>query len=133
MNAQEMFAKFLADGLRVTPSDISDTGFTPEIIHALNEGVQLNNAASMASKNGDHTVAVEKYTKAIDIKLKAYGEDSVHICVSLSGLSDAYLAMGDKANAIKEAKRMLVIARKLNNKEQIRIAREIIGDILKIA
>ena len=130
MNFQDIKNKAEAAGFRVTPTDIS-AGFTPEMARALGEGVDLNNAAYMASNNGDHATAVEKYRKAIDIKLKAYGEDSIHVCISLSGLSDAYLALGDKANAMKEAKRMMVIAKKLNNAEQVRIAREIMTDVLK--
>ena len=131
-NYQEMMDKMkekYGDSIQITPVDKS--GFTDDMMMAFTKGVDLNNDAYQAANRGDYATAIEKYNKALDIKLKAYGEDSHHVCISLSGLADAYLSMGDKANAMKEAKRMLVIARKLNNAEQIRIAREIITDVLK--
>lgn len=77
------------------------------------------------------TTSVEKYLKAIEIKLEAYGEESRHICISLSGLCDAYLKLGDIDNARKQANRMLRIANKIEDPEQKRIAREILSDIQK--
>jgi tetratricopeptide (TPR) repeat protein len=98
---------------------------------AMTKGIDLNTEAHVASSQGDHTKALTLYQEAVDIKVKAYGENSHHVCSSLSGLSDAYLSLGDKANSLKEAKRMLAIARKLKNSEQVRIAREILTNCLK--
>ena len=113
-------------------SQIQDNGEpTQEKILAMTRGVELNNAAYVAHTKKDYKTALEKYKEAISIKLNAYGEDSLHICISLSGLSDVYLDMGDLENARKEANRMLKIAKNTGNPEQIRIAKEILTDISK--
>ncbi len=102
-----------------------------KVMRAMTEGIDLNNAAYMAFEKGNYKTSVEKYLKAIEIKLEAYGEESRHICISLSGLCDAYLKLGDIENARKQAIRMLRIANKIEDPEQKRIAREILSDIQK--
>jgi hypothetical protein len=70
------------------------------------------------------------------MKVATHGEVSVHVCISLSGLADAYLGWS-KTDPTKlplaraEAERMLSIATKINSAEQIRIAKEILADIVK--
>ncbi len=100
-------------------------------IEASTTGVDLNNQAYAAAARRDYKTAIEKYNQALSLKVKAYGEDSLHCCISLSGLADAYLDSGDKVNAKKEADRMLRIAKSIGNGEQIRIANEILSDIEK--
>lgn len=103
---------------------------------AMTVGCDLNNEAFLADTRGDYKTAVEKYKQAIEIKKKAYGENSVHICVSLSGLCDAYLSMEDAENATLQSKRMMAIAQTLRDKpnrnEQIRIANELLVDCEKL-
>ncbi len=98
---------------------------------ALSDGITLNNEAYWLFSEGNFEKAIEKYLKAIQIKMRAYGEDSVHLCISLSGLADAYLKLGHLDNAHREATRMMAIARKIACKEQTRIALEILVDIAK--
>ena len=92
----------------------------------VNVGIDLNNEACLADAKGDYKTAVEKYKQAIEIKQQAYGENSVHICTTLRRLCDAYLRLKDVDNAKQNAKKMLSIARAINNGEQIRIAEEIL-------
>ena len=96
---------------------------------AMTEGVQLNNSGSSAFRRGDYDTAIALFQKAIDIKVKAYGEESLHVCITLSGLSDSYFKKGDISKAKQECERMLRIATSINNTEQMRIAREIAKDI----
>lgn len=49
----------------------------------------------------------------------------------IQGLCDAYLKLNDVEKATKEAKKMLAIGESINNPEQIRIAKEILGDCEK--
>lgn len=98
---------------------------------ALGPGITFNNEAHQAFKRGNYVESLDKYKKAIDIKLKAYGEYSIHICISLSGLADSYLKLNDLENATKEAKRMLRISETIKRPDQIKIAKEILTDIEK--
>lgn len=99
------------------------------VLKAMTDGVELNNCGSSAFRRGDYYTAIGLFQKAIDIKVKAYGEESLHVCISLSGLSDSYFKKGDISKAKQECERMLRIATCINNSEQMRIAREIARDI----
>jgi tetratricopeptide (TPR) repeat protein len=107
----------------------STDNWGPDQTAAVTDGIDLNNQAYAAAERRDFKTAIEKYKKALELKVKAYGENSLHCCISLSGLADAYLDLGDKLNAQKEAERMLKIAQIIKNDEQIRIANEILDDI----
>ena len=106
---------------------------TMEHMLALGPGITFNNEAYQAYERGNYFESLEKYKKAIEIKLKAYGENSIHICISLSGLADCYLKLGDLENATKEAQRMLRISECIKRPDQIKIAKEILVDIEKAA
>ena len=99
------------------------------VMMAVTDGIGLSNAGQVAINRGDYNKAIRLYKDAIGIKRRAYGEDSFHVCISLSGLCDAYLKNGDISNAMKECERMLGIATRINNSEQQYIAREILRDI----
>jgi tetratricopeptide (TPR) repeat protein len=98
---------------------------------ALSEGVAVNNEAGVLSQQGKFAQAVEKYERAIALKVRAHGEESVHVCISLSGLCDAYLGLGQLDKALEQGNRMLDIAKKINSPEQKRIAVEILVDVRK--
>jgi tetratricopeptide (TPR) repeat protein len=98
---------------------------------ALSLGVMLNNEAHSLSQQGKNLEAIEKYEQAIAIKLRAHGEESVHICISLSGLCDAYLATGQLDKALEQTTRLSTIAKKIKSAEQQRIAKEIMADVEK--
>ena len=102
--------------------------FNEDVLMALTVGCGLNNEAFLADARGDYQTAVDKYKQAIEIKLQAYGENSHHICISLSGLCDAYLSLGDVQNAKEQAQRMMSIAQAICDGEQMRIAQEILSD-----
>ncbi|XP_012561337.1 uncharacterized protein LOC100197288 [Hydra vulgaris] len=109
------------------------SNFNSDQMIALTVGVGLNNEAYEAQMRGDHKIALEKYKQALEIKVKAYGENSLHVCISLSGLCDAYLELNDLENATLQANRMLSIAQYITNPEQIRIAQEILVDCEKLS
>ena len=96
---------------------------------AFSDGIDLNNEGIYLSEMNEFEKAVETFKKAIELKKKAYGEVSVEVCISLSGLADAYLSLKDYENSYKEASRMLSIAKEIGSQEQMRIAREILSDI----
>ncbi len=97
----------------------------------INLGIDLNNRAYSAAEQGRHQEAIEYYKKAVEIKARAFGAITVHVCISLSGLSDSYLALKDYDNAFKEADRMRKIAERIKDPEQMRIAKLILADIAK--
>ena len=94
--------------------------------------IDLNNEAFLTFEKGDYTTSLDMYKKALDLKVKTHGENSVHVCISLSGVAECYLKLGEKAMAMRESKRLLKIAQAIKDTNQERIAREIITDILKI-
>ena len=102
-----------------------------EMITQANEAITLNNLAYGLASNGRNQEALELYKKAVELKVKAHGAVSIQVCISLSGLADAYLELEDYDNAFKEADRMLKIAGRIDDRAQIRIAKEILADIAK--
>ena len=94
--------------------------------------IELNNRAYFAAKQGHFQEAIDLYKVALDLKARTNGAISLSVCISLSGLADAYLQLQDYDNASKEANRMLKIAGKLNNSEQRRIANEILHELSKV-
>lgn len=66
-----------------------------KINRALTEGVALNNAAFALQQQGKYSDAVKKFRQAVDIKIDAYGLNSIHVCISLSGLADCMQLAGD--------------------------------------
>lgn len=99
------------------------------LFDAMTIGVDLNNEAVCLDKDGFHEKAIEKFLQALSIKIRAHGESSVHICISLSGLADAYRKIGDYDNALSQATRMMKIAQEINSPEQKRIAGLILSDV----
>ncbi len=93
------------------------------------EGVELNNKAHQLDCGGHYREAIEIFKKAIELKTSTFGEDSMHVCISLSGLADSYLHNKQYKDAAVIANKMLRIALKIANREQIRIAREILADV----
>jgi tetratricopeptide (TPR) repeat protein len=129
-NAKPIGLTFSLDqNLQATITKQNFVGNHADVMTAMNDGITLNNAAYAAFHHGDYDRAIAGFKKAIDIKLKAYGEESHHICISLSGLSDAYFKKGEIENAKRECKRMYDIATRIGNAEQLRIAKEILGEI----
>ena len=96
------------------------------------QSIDMNNEAYFTFKKGDYTTSLDIYKKAVELKVKTHGENSVHVCISLSGVAECYLKLGEKAMAMRESKRLLKIAQAIKDTNQERIAREIITDILKI-
>jgi hypothetical protein len=102
--------------------------------------IQLNNEGGVLFKRGDNEGARRLLEEALAIKVPLYGEKSVHVCISLSGLADAHLELGkaapDAASAAasfaaaeREAQRHRGIAVSLGLRDQERIAHEILVDI----
>jgi len=102
---------------------------TPAIVDALGIAVPLNNEGLVRFNRGDYAGSEKCFLEALRIKSIAYGEDSVHMCISLSGLADTYLRWGKLNRSRQEAERMLGIATRIGNAEQQRIANEILADL----
>jgi len=107
------------------------------------QSIQLNNAGVEADRAGRHDEAIKLFNEAIAIKTRLHGATSVHVCISLSGLADAYLNKAKKesnqekraealAAARSECERMLRIAMDIGSREQQRIGTEILQDISKL-
>ena len=80
----------------------------------MTEDIDLNNSKGFSKS--DYDTAIQNLKRAIDIKFKANGKESLHVCIT--GLSDPYFEKGEMANSKKACER-------INNSEQIRIANEI--------
>ncbi|RYH22712.1 tetratricopeptide repeat protein [archaeon] len=109
-------------------SDPSDSNFSA-VQRALTEGVDFNNRGLEFFNQGKYEKAYKAYKKALEIKRAAYGDVSVHNCVTLSGLADSLLRLGRLDEAYTEARLMLDIAMQIGSDEQIRIAREVLKDV----
>ena len=107
-------------------------------MEALSTGIELGNRGNELKKSGRFEDAERAFNQSLAIKLRAYPEDSVHICITLSGLADTLLDWG-KATKSEErlrqarayAERMRAIAIRIKSPDQRRIADEILGDISK--
>ena len=98
------------------------TNASATIARARTEGVSLNNEAVWLNNSGRSSEAITKFLQAITIKEEAYGSMDLNICISLSGLVDAYIKTQQYQNALRQAKRMLKIAATISNCEQMEIA-----------
>ena len=70
------------------------------------------------------TIICNNWTKPYKLQIQIF-------VLSLSGLADCYLKLGDLENATKEAQRMLRISECIKRPDQIKIANEILIDIKK--
>ncbi len=102
---------------------------TPEIIRAQTEGIDWNNRGCDLLKKGKYAEAEQALHRALEIKLRAYGGDSIHVCISLGVLADIYLAWKKFDQAKLEAVRFLDTATRINSAEQQRLAREVLQEI----
>ncbi len=93
-------------------------------------GISLNNEGVILNNRGLYVQAIEKFQQAIRLKIGTYGLKSVHVCISLSGLADAYLHNKEFDKAANSANQMLLIGQAILNEEQVRIAREILADVV---
>lgn len=111
--------------------NFSSASFSDSKIY-MNDGIDYNNQAYMLQEKGNYAEAIRLYKKALEVKEKTVGPNDFRLCISLSGLADAYLSMKDYDNAMIEAQRMKRIAESNKRSDQISIANEIIRDINKV-
>lgn len=104
-------------------------GMNNQILLASTKAIDLNNKGYKMSERGDYQNALVAYHEALALKIDAYGPVSVHNCITLSGIADAYLGLKDYTSAEKYCKQMESIALEIKSAEQLRIAREIWKDI----
>ena len=84
---------------------------------------------------GDRGGALRSHEAALALKLTLYPEASVHVCISLSGVADAFLSLAEEgdvsalAAAEATAQRYAAAAKALGDADQRRIAHEILADI----
>ena len=105
---------------------------------ALMQGVEFGNRAGELRNAGRFDESEKLYNQSLAIKLRAYPEDSVHICITLSGLADTMLEWAKATKSFARlsqarayAERMRSIAIRIKSPDQRRIADEIIGDITR--
>ena len=72
------------------------------------------------------------HKEIVQQKTDLFGPDHYNLCVSLSGLAEAYLSLKDFKNARAEAKRMEIIAQLNEDDEQGEIACELLHEINKV-
>jgi len=53
--------------------------------------VQLSNEAMMRGNRGDYQGAIDQYKKALQLKINAYGEESVQAAISYNAIGENYL------------------------------------------
>lgn len=116
----------------------------PAVIDAMMRGVELNNQGAASARREDFALAESQFLESLAIKQRAYPEESVHICITLSGLADLFLSWAQKtvasdsargATLLKQARaygeRMQAAATHIRDPQQIRVARDILADISK--
>ena len=103
---------------------------------ALTRGVSLNNEGHRLLGLHMFAEAEAAFTEAMRLKRAAFPTDSVHTCIGLSGLAEVQLAWGKAAgdvdrleSAAKYAREVLAIAKRMGDREQQRVAREILVDV----
>lgn len=72
---------------------------------SLHTAANLNNEANMLESAGDFAGAEKKHLKALQMKIAASGDQSIHVGLTKNGLGELYLTMGrlDEAQAMLEA------------------------------
>lgn len=103
---------------------------------ALTRGVSLNNEGHRLLGLHKFAKAEAAFTEAMRLRRAAFPMDSVHTCIGLSGLAEVQLAWGKAEgdavrlkSAAKYAQEVLAIAKRMGDREQQRVAREILVDI----
>jgi hypothetical protein len=109
-----------------------------EVMEAMTRGVELGNRGNELRLAGRFEESEQAYAQSLAIKQKAFPEDSVHICITLSGLADTLYEWAKATKSPERlrqarlyAERMLAIATRIKSPEQRRVANEIIADITK--
>lgn len=104
----------------------------------MDSAITLNNDAVRLTKEGDFAAAERAAHESVRLKALSFGEDSIHTCISLSGLADCYyywaVRGGDRSKlplARATAERMLRAAERVGDANQLRIVREILSDVSK--
>lgn len=75
-------------GPHTNPADMA------AMIEANTTAVQLNNEGNAARKRGDLDAALSKHLRALELKIRGFGEASVQAANSFGTLGETYLAMG---------------------------------------
>jgi hypothetical protein len=96
------------------------------VLRAITEGVELNNEGLRLQRAGRFAESEMAFVESLRIKRDAYAEESIHICIGLSGLADTYLEWGKMQEARTHATKMKEIATNIQSLEQLRIADEIL-------
>jgi tetratricopeptide (TPR) repeat protein len=104
---------------------------TPGRIEVVTDAVSLNNEGVFLMRSGKHQEALDRFKKALQIKIRCSGFVSLDTCISLSGYADAFLGLRDFDAAFREARRLLQISKSIKDRNQERIANEILSDIAK--
>jgi hypothetical protein len=93
------------------------------------EAIELNNQGTILDESGHYLQAINVFKQAVALKKSIFGENSVHVCISLCGLTDAYLHNKDFSKAHNAARKMLKIALVIQSEEQLRVARELLEEL----
>lgn len=84
---------------------------TPAYAMAMGEAIQNNNEGLALKQSGQYQAAEQKYLKALDIKLKNIGENTITTALSHNALGELYIAM----DRLDEAEKHLEIAVRIRN------------------
>lgn len=76
---------------------------------------KLNNEANALSMSGNHAAAEKKHLEALELKIRATGQNSIGVALTKNALGELYLKIGK----LDEAAKMLEDADQIRNGELI--------------
>lgn len=73
----------------------------PEKVAIIDKAITLNNDALALVGARDYIAAERKYLSSLQLKIEAYGEDTVHAALTKNALGELYLTIGRMDDALK--------------------------------
>lgn len=96
---------------------------------AMSEGVRLKNQGFQAMEKGKYEKAIENFQQGLELMEAGFGHNTSPITPYLVGMSEAYIKLKDWVNAEKPAKKLLKMARKNKDNDDIKTATELLSEI----
>ncbi|KAK4684754.1 hypothetical protein P7C73_g5411, partial [Tremellales sp. Uapishka_1] len=83
------------------------------LVGGASEAPLINNQALAASRAGDHRLSIKLHRQALAIKIAAFGENSVHSAITLNGLGEELLEVGELDEAETVLKKAYAVRKNL--------------------
>lgn len=94
--------------------------------------VQLKNKGNTALTEGKFENALQFFKEALALVEPAFGYDAQESCDCLIGMTECFIGMKQLSIAEEHAKRLMNIAKKYDNKEDIETAQDLLNEIEKV-